>query len=84
MQWMSLQRLALTILVHAQYQSVLGRAQVEPHDIAQLLDRERVGRELEVLAPVWPQTKQLEVAVHAGLGEARLRRNGRARVIEYK
>ena len=67
-----LQRLALALLVDAQHENVLGRAHVQPDDIAQLLDEERVGRELEVLAPVRLQAKQLEVAMHARLGDAGL------------
>ena len=68
----ALQRLALTLLVHADDQSVIGRAQVQPHHIAQLLDEERVGGQFEALAAVRLQAKELEVARHAGLGDAGL------------
>lgn len=40
------QRLALTLLVDAQHQSVLRRVQVGPHYVAQLFDEQRIGREL--------------------------------------
>jgi hypothetical protein len=43
----ALERLHLAFLVDAQDQRLVGRVEVEPHHIAQLLDEERVGRQLE-------------------------------------
>ena len=68
----ALERLALALLVHAQHDCVLGRTQIQPHDIAQLLDEERIGGELEVLGAVRLQAQELEVAVHAGGRDRRL------------
>ena len=74
----ALQRLALALLVDTQDKRILGRAQIQAHDIAQLLDEERTGGQLEVLAAMRLQAKQLEVAMHAG-GRYRGLRGDRAR-----
>lgn len=71
----ALQRLALALLVHAQHQRVLRRTQVQADDIAQLLDEERIVGQLEALGAMRLQAEQLEVAQHAGLGNAGLRGN---------
>src|SRR5215471_14545571 len=41
--------LNLALLVHAEDQRVIGRVQVEPHDVAHFLDEQRVGRQFEGL-----------------------------------
>jgi len=46
------------------------KARTQPHDIAQLLNEERVGGELEALAAVRLDAKELQVAMNAGLGDA--------------
>ena len=61
----SFQRLALALLVHAEHQRILRRAQIKADNIAQLLDKERGSRELEVLAEMRLQPQQLEVAMYA-------------------
>ena len=43
----SLQRLNLRLLVDAQHHGMGGRTEIEPHDVADLFDEQRVGRELE-------------------------------------
>lgn len=43
----SVERLNLTLLVHAQYQGLVGRVHVQAHDISYFLDEMRVRRELE-------------------------------------
>ena len=68
----TLEGLALALLVGAEHQRVLRRIQVKPHHVAQLLDEERIGRELEALGPMRLKAKELEVAVNAGLGDAAL------------
>lgn len=68
----ALQRLALTLLIHAQHQCVLGRAQIQAHHVAQLLHEERVVGQLEALGAMRLQAKELEVALHAALGDASL------------
>jgi hypothetical protein len=46
----ALQRLALALLVHADHQGIVRRAQVQADDVAQLLDEERVVLEMPVSA----------------------------------
>src|ERR1700722_16483027 len=60
----AIERLALALLVHAQYQCVLRWAQVQADHVAQLLDEELIGREFEAFAAMRLQAQQLEVAVH--------------------
>ncbi len=68
----SLQGLALALLVHADDQRVVGRAQVQANDVAQLLDEERVVGQLEAFGAMGLQAEELEVARHAALGDASL------------
>ena len=68
----ALQRLALALLVHADHQRVVRRAQVQADHVAQLLDEERIGGQLEALGAMRLQAEQLEVALHAGLGDTGL------------
>ena len=49
----AVERLDLGLLVDAEHDGSLGRVQVETDDVADLLDKERVGGELEGLGPVW-------------------------------
>jgi hypothetical protein len=48
----SLQRLDLGLLIDAEDDCRFGRVEVEPDDVAHLVDELRIGRELEVLGPV--------------------------------
>ena len=66
----SLQRLALTLLVHADHQSILRWAKVKADHVAQLLYEERIVGQLESLCAMGLQAKQLKVTLHAGLGYA--------------
>lgn len=68
----TLQRLALALLVHADHQRVVRRAEVQANHVAQLLDEERVVGQLEAFGAMRLQAEQLEVPSHAGLGDARL------------
>lgn len=61
----ALERLTLALFVHAQHQGVLRWTQVQADHIAQFLDEELIGRELETFASVRLQTQQFEVTVHA-------------------
>jgi hypothetical protein len=70
-----LQGLNLTLFVHAQHHGVLGGMQVQSHDIAQLLDEKRIGRQLEVPLSVRLQPEGLPDAMHGGLGQSRLTRD---------
>ena len=53
----AIQGLNLALLVHAQHQRSVGWVQVQPHDVAHLLDEERIGGELEGLGTMRLQTK---------------------------
>lgn len=50
------------LLVHAQRHSVRWRAQVQAHDVTHLLYEVRIGGELETLAAVRLQAKEVEIA----------------------
>lgn len=49
-----------------------GGAQVQTHHVAQLLHEEWIIGQFEALGAMRLQSKELEVALHAGLGDARL------------
>ena len=63
----ALERLALTLLVDAQHQRMIGRVEVQPDDVADLLDEERIVRQLEALRAVRLQSEQRQVAVYGAL-----------------
>ena len=47
-QWLrAVQRLNLALLIHAEHQRVIGRVHIQAHDVAHLLDQQRIGRQLE-------------------------------------
>ena len=68
-----LQSLDLALFVDAQHHRVVRGVEVEPDDVAYLLDEERVGRQLEVLVPVRLQAEQLEPALHGALRDPAVR-----------
>jgi hypothetical protein len=63
----TLRRLDLRLLVHAEHQRALGWCEIEPDDVAHLLDEGRVGRELEGLRPVRTQAERAPDARDRGL-----------------
>jgi hypothetical protein len=63
------------ICIDAQYQRVFGRIEIEPHHVAHLLDKERVGGKLEALGAMGLEPEQREVARHRALGDAGVRRH---------
>ena len=63
------QRLDLGLLVHAQHHRGLGRVQVEPDDVIDLLHEQRVVGQLEVLAAMRLQLKGLPDPPDRGLGQ---------------
>ena len=65
----ALQGLALAFLVDAQDQGVVGRVEIEADDVADLLDEEGIGRELEVLLPVGLEVERGPDALDRGLGD---------------
>ena len=60
----ALQRLYLRLLVHAQHHRSLRRMQVQPHDVAYLLDEQRIARQLEGLVAMWLETERAPDAAH--------------------
>ena len=64
------QCLDLRLLVNAEHDSVFGWVQVKADDVADLLDKERIGRKLEILLPVGLQREGLQPAVHRAFGDA--------------
>jgi len=58
----AVERLDLRLLIDAEHDSAGGRIEIQPHDVAHLLDQQRVGRELEGLRAV---RLQAERAPHA-------------------
>jgi len=46
----ALQRLDLTLFVHAQHQRLVGRVEIQPHHIANLFHEERIGGKLKAFA----------------------------------
>ena len=69
----AIERLDLALLVDAQHHGMLGRAQVEPDDVAHLLDEQRVVGELEGLGAMRLQAEGPPDALHARGGDAALR-----------
>jgi hypothetical protein len=64
------QGLDLRFLVDAEHHRLVGRVQVETDDVADLLDKERIRRQLEVLLPVGLHREGLQPAVNRGLPQA--------------
>src|SRR4029077_20059757 len=69
----TLQRLDLALFIHAQYECLIRRIKVKPHDCADFFNEERVGGKLEAPGAVRLNCKQGEIAAHrtflnAGLG----------------
>ncbi len=63
----ALQGLGLALLVDAQDQGMVGRVEIEPDDVADLLDEEGIGGELEVLLPVGLDAERAPDALDRGL-----------------
>jgi hypothetical protein len=53
----AVQGLDLALFIDAQDQRPLGWVEVETDDVADLVHKERVGRQFEHLGPVWLQAK---------------------------
>ena len=67
-----LERLDLALLVDAERQRMVGRVEVQPRNVAHLLDEQRVGRQGEALRPVRLHAEKREVARDRALGDPRL------------
>lgn len=68
-------RLAPTLLVYAQHQRVLRRIQLQPRDVAQLLDEGRIRGRLGALGAMRLQSEQPKVAAKVGRRDASLGRD---------
>ena len=66
----AVERLNLRLFVHAQDYRVVGRVEVQPDDVAHLLDEKRVGRQLEGLRQMRFDAEEGEPALHRALGKA--------------
>ena len=67
-----LQRLDLRFFVHGEDYRVRRRRQVQAHDVADLVNQQRVGGDLEVLGPPGLQAEGPPDAVHGRRGDAYL------------
>ncbi len=67
----AVQRLDLRLLVDAEHHRFVWRVQVQPDDVADLLHKERVSGELEMLLPVGLDREGLQPAVDSGFGDPR-------------
>jgi len=54
----SLQGLNWTLLVHAQHQGVVGRIQVQSHNVANLFDKKGIAGQFEILDPMRLKTER--------------------------
>ena len=69
----AIEGLHLAFLVDAQDQRLVRRVEIEPDHVAQFLDEERVGRQLEGILAMRLQPEHLKETMDAGLGDAGLR-----------
>ena len=70
--------LDLALLIDAQDDRVVGWIEIEPDDVAHLLDEEGIRGDLEMLLAMRLETERLPHALDGGLGELRLGRDGSA------
>lgn len=62
----SIQGLNLAFFVDTEDHGLFGRVEIQPDDIADLFDEERVGRDLEMALPMGLETEGLPDAVNGG------------------
>ena len=67
----AIERLNLRLLVHAQDHRVVGRVEVQPDDVAHLLDEERIGGQLEGLRQMRLDPEEGEPALYLKLPQFR-------------
>ena len=72
----AIQRLDLGFFVDAQPQRFVGRIEVEPDDVADFVDEQRIFGQLERLAPMRLQSERAPDAAHRGLTESAALRHG--------
>jgi len=66
------ERLNLALFIDTEDEGFVGRIEVEADHVAQLLDEEGIGGELEAAGPMWLQSEELEESVDRALGQVRL------------
>ena len=77
----AIQGLDLRLFVDAEDRSVLRRIEIQPHDVADLVDEQRIRRQLEALRAMRLQSERLPDAMHTHRTDARgLRQRARAPV----
>lgn len=69
------EHLHLVLFIQAQNDCVFRRIQIQPHDVAHLLDEKRIVRELEMPLAVRVQPERLSDAVHGRFRQSRLARD---------
>lgn len=65
-----LERLNLTLPIHAQHHGMLGSVEVRPVDVAQVLNEGEVVGGLETALAIWLHAEQIELGLHVRLGDA--------------
>jgi hypothetical protein len=68
--------LDLALLIDAKHHGLVGRIEIKPNHVAQLLDEKGIGRKLEAAGAVRLQTEELEQAMDGALGNPGLLGNG--------
>ena len=77
----AIQGLDLRLFVDAEDRGVLRRIEIQPHDVADLVDEQRIRRQLEALRAMRLQSESLSDAMHTHRTDARgLRQRARAPV----
>ena len=64
--------LDLAFLIDAKHHCLVRRIEIKPNHVAQLLDKEGIGRKLEAAGAVRLQTEELEQAMDGALGDPSL------------
>ena len=72
---LAVERLDLAFLIHAQDERTVWRRQVEPNDVADLVDELRVGGQLEGLGPVRLEGERAPDATDGGMRQAGILRH---------
>jgi len=67
----AIEGLDLALLIDADHQRLVGRIEIEPDDVAHLLDELRIGGELERLRPMRLQRERAPDALHRGRRDTR-------------
>lgn len=62
--------LNLRLLVYAQHERVFGRIEIQPNNVPDLLDEERIGGEFEVTGSMRLDVEQREIALNRALGDS--------------